>query len=121
MPFECGVDDGQGGFNRQISIDDLDVQLNPICFATCNDCGQVGLDELYESSLNVYPNPTHGLISIQSNSATQENISITDTTGRIVYSSTLSGNFNSIDVSHLSGGVYYLTIGDNKSLRVIKY
>ncbi|MFM7106449.1 MAG: hypothetical protein ACKOW8_13110, partial [Flavobacteriales bacterium] len=34
VPFECGVDDGQGGFNRQISIDDVDVQLNPICFAT---------------------------------------------------------------------------------------
>ncbi len=120
VPFECGVDDSQGGFNRQISVDETDVQLNPICFATCTDCGQVGLENIQNSTIAIYPNPTNGMITLMRNSNSNENLKIIDAMGRIVYTSAISKYTEYLDLSYLSDGLYFLNLGDHSSFKIVK-
>ena len=76
----------------------------------------VGIDELgirnYE--LVVYPNPTRGELKIRNDELgirNDENVKIFDMTGKIILNSQFS-ILNSIDVSHLPSGVYFIKIGD---------
>jgi hypothetical protein len=38
VPQECGVDDGQGGFNRFLTVPLNDTTLMPLCFGSCEIC-----------------------------------------------------------------------------------
>lgn len=38
VPQECGVDDGQGGFNRFLTVPLNDTTLLPLCFGSCDIC-----------------------------------------------------------------------------------
>ena len=76
--------------------------------------------------LQVFPNPAHGTIWISTNDNTTGWIycTIYDIQGRIVSSKpVLLNNMNnkeSIDISHLSAGLYNVTLGNN-SIRLIVY
>ena len=39
VPAACGVDNGQGGYNRVFNVADTDFSLDPVCFGGCEDCG----------------------------------------------------------------------------------
>jgi hypothetical protein len=123
VPFECGVDDLQGGYNRQISVDQSNIELNPICFATCLDCGTVAVDDIHvgESLITVYPNPTSGLLWVRSDSETIEKITISDFAGRIVYNSTVHSNLLPVDLNQLPDGIYHLQIGESFTFNVVKF
>ncbi|MBC8485791.1 MAG: T9SS type A sorting domain-containing protein [Bacteroidetes bacterium] len=69
VPEECGTDDGQGGFNRFITVPEVDSTLTAICFGSCDPC-TVGIDPDEESSGAVHftkisPNPFTGEINIE--------------------------------------------------------
>ncbi len=38
VPVTCGVDDGFGGLNRSLSINNTDVVFGPVCFGACVNC-----------------------------------------------------------------------------------
>ncbi|MBL4705382.1 MAG: T9SS type A sorting domain-containing protein [Flavobacteriales bacterium] len=68
-----------------------------------------------ELGLTVFPNPTEGNISVKS-SVTLNNaqIKVTDVTGKIVFTdSQLVNNRLDLNLSHLSGGIYYLTVSND--------
>lgn len=69
------------------------------------------------NNINVYPNPSTGLVNIRINSFIgKTNIEIVDLNGRVVYSlnNTEFSNEKTIDLNHLQAGVYVLKInGDN--------
>ena len=123
VPFECGVDDLQGGYNRQISVDESNIQLNPICFATCTDCGTVNVDDdRVESPLiTIYPNPTNGIIWIRREIGTTDKITLTDFMGRIVYSSLINGNLRRIEINQLPDGIYHLQVGESYTFKVVRF
>ena len=78
-----------------------------------------GIEELQGNKLQVFPNPTTGELRIMNNEQlTMNNIEIYDIFGRNVFNFQLS-TFNSIDVSHLSPGMYFLKIG-NKTAKFVK-
>ncbi|MBN1340484.1 MAG: T9SS type A sorting domain-containing protein [Bacteroidales bacterium] len=68
VPPECGHDDGQGGFNRYISVPETDSTLTGFCFSSCDPCNPVGIfsqpgrDEL---EVNVWPNPFSDEVTIK--------------------------------------------------------
>lgn len=68
------------------------------------------------SPLAIYPNPTNGKTTIQWNVAVSEtgNISVTDVTGREVYTSAIeltTGNGSKqVDLSALNGGIYIIKV-----------
>ncbi len=38
VPAECGVDNGSGGFNRQITVPAIDTITGAVCFSSCTSC-----------------------------------------------------------------------------------
>ncbi|MCB0409364.1 MAG: T9SS type A sorting domain-containing protein [Flavobacteriales bacterium] len=74
---------------------------------------------------SIFPNPTSGLISIQVTGLTKYSINIFDSFGRLVKNKhNQNGNQHSIDLSHLSKGIYLIRIkdenGNNQIRKIIK-
>jgi len=63
VPFECGVSDGFGGYNRSIVTDNVDIELSYVCFSSCSDC-EASITDLASSVFSVYPNPNTGNFTI---------------------------------------------------------
>jgi len=59
--------------------------------------------------ITVYPNPTTGELKIENGELKIENVEIFDVYGRKIFNFQLS-TFNSIDISHLPAGVYFLSV-----------
>jgi hypothetical protein len=116
VPFECGVDDGFGGYNRSITVDNVDVSLPEVCFSSCVDC-PIGLDELNNNTLDVYPNPATSTIIIDAKGTFISTLNILDVTGRIVQNINMySAGTMQTDVSNLSAGMYHITDNNGKAL-----
>jgi len=82
--------------------------------------GGVGVDELRmeNGKLRIYPNPTTGELKIENGELRMENVEIFDISGKNIFNFQLS-TFNSIDVSHLPTGIYFLRMG-NRTAKFIK-
>jgi len=83
------------------SIDSVVVQLND------------GLNELTLANINVYPNPTQGMLMIQNGNVSEvlTQIEITDMNGNAVNASqSQNGNITSLNLGEEAKGVYFLTI-----------
>jgi hypothetical protein len=76
----------------------------------------VGINELKQNLISMYPNPTSSILNIEVKEQTQ--ISIVNVLGDIVLTQTLNG-LSKIDVSNLTSGVYF--IQDSKSGQTIKF
>ncbi|HTA63329.1 MAG TPA: T9SS type A sorting domain-containing protein, partial [Bacteroidia bacterium] len=61
------------------------------------------------SSLQVYPNPSSGNFTVETNIAEKQTLQMFDSRGQLVLSKTIN-NKTSIDVSSLSDGVYSISI-----------
>jgi hypothetical protein len=86
------------------------------------EIGNIGVDEQNESfnNLKVYPNPANNLLNISfSLDETQSfDIKLLSVTGEVVYvesTNEFSGNYvNTIDLSEIAKGVYFLNLTNNK-------
>jgi hypothetical protein len=97
-----------------------------------DNCIGVGFDPEDKNQLviSVFPNPTFDQLSIRIDAAesTNFNLEMRDLSGKIVYASSTqfssNQNLHSIDVSHLSKGVYFLSLnseeGNYYSIKIIK-
>ena len=74
------------------------------------------------NSLNLYPNPTTGIVFIQvSNELIDKGYKVVDAIGKQIVSSHIASEFISLDLTHLENGVYILEIPSvNYSARIIK-
>ncbi len=71
----------------------------------------VGMDELVDADISLFPNPVMHLLNLQwSSSYGPSQISITDALGQLVHTSSASGTSIVIDVASLSQGIYLLSI-----------
>ena len=93
------------------------------------NCGQVSseIDEINNSTINVYPNPVINQLTIELNnydSNSKPSMFIYDINGKCVYQSNLTFQTNTIYFNQLMNGVYHYTVNFNnhKSLsgKVIK-
>lgn len=70
----------------------------------------VGVEELTADQVSVYPNPTLGQLVIALNNVELNKVTITDLSGRIVFSTELTSSRQTIDISTLSNGMYLLQV-----------
>jgi len=67
VPEACGTDDGNGGFNRFLTVPVNDTTLAALCFGSCEIC-HVGTPEIFarESSTGkLWPNPAEHTIHLE--------------------------------------------------------
>ncbi len=69
-----------------------------------------------DNNINVFPNPSNGLITVDSKKIKLESIEIVDITGKIVYSQNIDSEYTTIDLSNKENGLYIIKfISDNKT------
>lgn len=75
-----------------------------------------------ESDISVFPNPTKGIVQLQSVAGHLEQISVLDVTGRLIHPRLYSENEGktSIDFSAFANGVYFIRIQEDKMVRTMK-
>lgn len=72
--------------------------------------------EINQPAFLIFPNPVENIIHIQNNSI-EQNIKITNITGQVIINTTLINN--TLDISELKAGQYFLSI-NNQTSRFIK-
>ena len=68
-----------------------------------------GINDVSAAGFSIYPNPSKGQVTIESKSG-QNRVRISDLLGNVVFSSSLLGSKNNLDLSQLSGGVYMIEL-----------
>jgi len=116
VPVDCGVDDGFGGFNRSILVDS-DISADLVCFSTCTIC-LVQVDEIALQEIRLSPNPTNGIINLQTEN-TIERLTLIDMNGRLIASFYNLRNGDQLDLSSFDSGVYLLQSTGFKPSRII--
>lgn len=68
-----------------------------------------------ENLFSVFPNPAKNNITVQYRNTTTAHITISDITGKVVLLHQINGNKpNSIDISHLDKGMYFISVSNEK-------
>jgi hypothetical protein len=90
-----------------------------------NDCIYVGLDELNNDKVTVYPNPTSDLLNIKVTGVFGKSmLFVQDLNGRIVYQQDVTFDSltnQTIDVSKLGTGLYHLIVLNKDEKLVIPF
>lgn len=82
----------------------------------------LGSELLYQDKLNIYPNPVNDLLNLEGVNFDQvENLEIINVLGETVPSNLIIASPQSIDVTAIPTGVYYLRISDSISNTTIKF
>ncbi len=71
-----------------------------------------GITENNTNAIRIYPNPTNGIITIQQLNNTLSTIEIFNATGQLIFSSGLSQQISTVDISTLSQGLYFIKLSD---------
>ncbi len=90
--------------------------------SACETIANIGLESLSQESINIFPNPTNGLVKI-SNTSIIQSIKVFDATGRIIIDKDPQAKEVSIDLSKYSKGTYTMEITLNEGVirrKVIK-
>lgn len=92
-----------------------------LCFApqsvTCT-LQSLGIGEFEKQSFRYYPNPTQGILNIESDDEIGK-LAIFNTLGQQVMDSTAFSGASSLDVSHLQNGIYFVKM--DKSNTVFRF
>lgn len=77
-------------------------------------------NNLSEYSVNIYPNPTSGIVNIKFNCKNSKEVYIFDAIGKLVYSDFTNQDFKTFNLSSLEKGVYFIHIKNNDKIEVKK-
>jgi hypothetical protein len=86
---------------------------SPLYYITVNSLSTNEI--MANSSFDIYPNPANRFIIIETNSFSSSYVAtITDITGKIVLTTMIDNNKNTINVEKLDVGVYFINISKNQ-------
>lgn len=94
--------------NKTFVVYEYAIETTPGKAIAAGDKGNVGIGSVAMNDLNVYPNPTNGILTID-NQVNADRISIFDMMGREVMVLNPSEGSQTIDVSGLESGNYILS------------
>ena len=81
----------------------------------------VGINELKATTnFNVYPNPAKNVITFETNITNNSEIAIMDITGKVIKSVVFSTSKQTIDIANFEAGIYFYSIRDRKSGKVLQ-
>jgi hypothetical protein len=78
------------------------------------------LEDLSDMGISVQPNPSNGLFSIMNSEQVNLTGSITDCSGRVIYSADFTALENTIDISNVARGIYYLKLSSLNYSKVVQ-
>lgn len=87
-----------------------------------SECMQtvLGVDELIENKISIYPNPTNGQLNIElDNFQGETTLRLTDLFGKEIRKINMTNSSTTVDMSELTSGVYLL-INGSTTTRVVK-
>jgi hypothetical protein len=122
VPVACGVNDGSGIFNRELTASANDTTLAVVCFSDCVDCLPVSLTEnVVEEQLVVYPNPGNGLFYLSGYTNRVMDVEVFDASGRRVHAEAnrLITENQSIDLQLLGEGYYFLRLSSAEQVKIL--
>lgn len=80
----------------------------------------LGLDELTNSSIMIYPNPTSGMITINADQQTIEKVEVYDAFGKLVYEQKINKSIvENVDLTNAASGVYTVRVFTNADVKHI--
>lgn len=139
-PISIGVATGRWSFGDGTfsnSIIDTHTYAAPgtylVCFTATDICGfttqhcdsvtvsLIGLPEIkQEPSFSIYPNPTNGILNIESSERGNHQMRIVDLTGKVLLNRRLENDYRwEINLRHLPQGYYFIRI-DNQTRTFVK-
>jgi hypothetical protein len=118
VPFECGTDDGFGGYNRSVTSNVNDITMPSVCFSSCAPCF-MGVATDGFGAPQIYPNPANDVVRVTS-ATPMQSLTIIDARGRVVYTANGIGNSHTIDTQSWVSGVYHVLNNDRSSVRFVK-
>ncbi|MEW5676785.1 T9SS type A sorting domain-containing protein [Flavobacterium enshiense] len=81
----------------------------------------MSVSEFNDAAFTVYPNPTKGVLSIASkNAAPIESVTLHDVLGKTVMKQNFATTQTTLDVSHLTSGIYFLSVEANNQKNTVK-
>jgi hypothetical protein len=80
-----------------------------------------GIESNRNENLSVYPNPVNSVLSVQSSKADIIEIQIVDLSGSVMECTIVNANQNTIDVSALSRGIYFVKIRTTNGNTVVRF
>jgi len=100
------------------------TNIDAIASFSLNCNSATGVGEIATQNISIYPNPVTNQLNIEFGVSTSVNeqiqrISILNITGKIV--KTIVSNNNTIDVSNLTKGIYFLQIQTENGMAVSKF
>ncbi len=82
-----------------------------VAFATLNVGGVLGINEARLLNFSMFPNPSDGKVILQLPSGTnQAKVNMYDYLGKSLIKKTISSSDNTIDISNLSSGIYFIRV-----------
>ncbi|CAM3335425.1 T9SS type A sorting domain-containing protein [Aequorivita lipolytica] len=89
-------------------IDVISASQNDDKIAWYENMTIIGIDENQLDTVKIYPNPTNGLVFIDSKTENIVGASVFDILGKKVLQQ--NGNIQEVDITNLQSGIYFLTI-----------
>jgi hypothetical protein len=117
----CGVADGLGGYNRVYSVMGTNAVLATVCFDECTNCITVGVLNSTKTNFNISPIPAQNFVNVTLNNSSLLPFEIIDQMGALISRGTLNANNNSIDISALAQGVYFIKVPSENGLIVKRF
>jgi len=93
--------------------------LNPEVEISLHASLNVGINETNISEINIYPNPTTGQLKIENGELKINNVEVFDVYGRKIVNCQLL-IVNSINISHLTSGIYFVKISTDSGQSVVR-
>ncbi|MEY4329783.1 MAG: hypothetical protein RL609_531 [Bacteroidota bacterium] len=101
-------------YERTITVTG-DTESSVVCWNTCAEC-VVNTNEHDSNQIQLYPNPSHGMVSFTGLTGNNYQVTCFDMVGHLVSSFNVSAENKNLDLSHLENGMYLIRIeGDHQS------
>jgi photosystem II stability/assembly factor-like uncharacterized protein len=83
--------------------------------------GPLGVDNATTvAKFKVYPNPATSIVTISVSDVDSYNLSVTDLSGKIVMTKSLTGMENTLDISALATGAYFFNLNSGGKKEIVK-
>jgi len=85
--------------------------------------GNLSTNSLQQNQFSVFPNPAKDMVTITTENANDFSLELTDVTGKTLLNKTYSGVENTLNISNLNSGIYFISLktGDkSQTIKIVK-